>query len=350
MRVQANNQMAVIASFRVLDEAYAWLRHQHLDAPANRPFWAMSLQWPTVRAQLRLQLQAGDYHFSPLEHVQLQNGEWISRWQPTDAIVLKAMTLVLTPFMSQAMNLKAATHLKGNGGLKAAVRSTERFAQSNQFVIKTDIADYYASISHHRLHEMLCDVIHDRRVQRLLWQVMNRVHVTRGEHRLIEHKSIPRGCPISPLLGAIYLWPLDEMARKHQLSYVRYMDDIVIFSKTRHQLKRIIKGVYACLDELALTLAHDKTWIGRVSKGFDFLGYHISLNGLSMAKRSFDRMSVKLHRLFEQGADHARLVQYLQHWIRWAKTGVSLHVKALTLKITEILRNTLHVHVPLKSQ
>jgi len=69
---------------------------------------------------------------------------------------------------------------------------------------------------------------------------------------------------------------LDEMARKHQLSYVRYMDDIVIFSKTRHQLKRIIKGVYACLDELALTLARDKTWIGRVSKGFDFLGYHRS--------------------------------------------------------------------------
>jgi hypothetical protein len=54
-------------------------------------------------------------------------------------------------------------------------------------------------------------------------------------------------------------------------------------------------------------------------------------------------------RLFEQGADHARLVQYLKNWIRWAKTGVSLHVKALTLKITEILRNTLHVHVPLKS-
>jgi hypothetical protein len=95
--------------------------------------------------------------------------------------------------------------------------------------------------------------------------------------------------------------------------------------------------------------AANKTWIGRVSKGFDFLGYHISLNGLSMAKRSFDRMSVKFHRLFEQGADQARLVQYLQHWIRWAKIGVSLNVKALILKITEILRNTLHVHVALKS-
>ena len=131
-----------------------------------------------------------------------------------------------------------------------------------------------------------------------------------------------------------------------QQGYVRYMDDIVIFSKTRHQLKRIIKCVYACLDELALTLAPDKTWIGRVSKGFDFLGYHISLKGLSMANRSFDRMSLKLHRLFEQGADHARLVQYLKNWIRWAKTGVSLNVKALTLNITKILRNTLNVHVP----
>ena len=343
------NQMTAIASHSVLDNAYAWLRHQRLDAPANRPFWALSLQWPRIRFQLRLQLQSGDYQLSPLQHIQLQNGEWVSRWQPMDAIVLKAMTLVLTPYMSQTMNLTAATHLKGNGGLKQAVRRTQQFARANHFVIKTDIADYYASISHHRLHTQLCEVIPDRCVQRLLWQVMNRVHVTRGNHRLIENTSIPRGCPISPLLGAIYLLPLDKMARKNQLDYVRYMDDIVIFSKTRHQLKRIIKGMYACLDELELTLARDKTWIGRVSKGFDFLGYHISLNGLSMAQRSWDRMTVKLRRRKEQGADQPRLVQYIKNWIRWAKTGVSLNVKALIFKTTEILQNTFHVQAPLKS-
>ena len=113
------------------------------------------------------------------------------------------MAMCLTPFLSQKMNLTAATHLKGNGGLKHAVRRTQQFAAANNFVIKTDIANYYASISHHRLHEMLCNVIPDRRVQRLLWQVMNRVHVRNGNHRLITNKSIPRGCPLSPLMAAL---------------------------------------------------------------------------------------------------------------------------------------------------
>jgi hypothetical protein len=142
---------------------------------------------------------------------------------------------------------------------------------------------------------------------------------------------------------------LDEMARKNQWDPVRYRDDFVIFTKSRHQLKRILKHVYRVLNSLGLKLAQAKTWIGRASKGFDFLGYRISPLGLSMAQRSWDRMTVKLHRLFEQGADQPRLVQYLKNWIRWAKTGVSLNVKALILKTTEILRNTLHVQAPLKS-
>ena len=80
--------------------------------------------------------------------------------------------------------------------------------------------------------------------------------------------------------------------------------------------------------------------------GFDFLGYRISPQGLSMTKRSFDLMTVQLHRLFEQvRGDQPRLVQYQQYWIRWVTTGVSLNVKSLILKTTAIFQHTLHVHL-----
>jgi hypothetical protein len=51
-----------------------------------------------------------------------------------------------------------------------------------------------------------------------------------------------------------------------------------------------------------------------------------------MAKRSWDRMTVKLYRLFEQGADQPRLVQYVKNRIRSAKVGVSLHTKGTNFK------------------
>ena len=46
------------------------------------------------------------------------------------------------------------------------------------------------------------------------------------------------------------------------------------------------RGIYPVLTELGLTLAFDKTWIGRVAKGFDFLGYRLSPEGLTVAVRS----------------------------------------------------------------
>ena len=66
-----------------------------------------------------------------------------------------------------------------------------------------------------------------------------------GEHRLIENKSIPRGCSLSPLLGSSFIYSLSMNGRvKNKIDYVRYMDDVVILTKTRHQLKRALKSVY----------------------------------------------------------------------------------------------------------
>ena len=62
-------------------------------------------------------------------------------------------------------------------------------------------------------------------------------------------QQAPRGYPLSPLFAAVYLQPLDELARKNKHDYVRYMDGFVIFAKSHHQLRRIIKDVYRILND-----------------------------------------------------------------------------------------------------
>ena len=344
-----NNLMSTIASVSVLDAAYAWLRAHRLESHPNNPFWSLSIKWPSIRTHLRTTLQAGNYSLSPLTQLQLQNGESVSYSDPQDSIVLKAMAIVLTPILTKKMNLQAATHLKGHGGLKKAVATTQKLAKKNTFVLKTDIGKYYESMQHHILQQQLCTHITDRRVIRMLWQVMNRVSVRDGNHRLIERKSIPRGCPLSPLFSAIYLQPLDEFARKNKLGYVRYMDDFVIFAKSRHQLRRIIKDVYRIINDLGLKLAQAKTWLGRFRRGISFLGYEISPRGIHVAQQTFDRMKARFHRLYEQGVDTKRLVKYVNNWIKWARSGVSLDIEKLKLKTTEILQNTFDIQVPLKN-
>jgi hypothetical protein len=52
----------------------------------------------------------------------------------------------------------------------------------------------------------------------------------------------------------------------------RFMDDILILAPTHWQLRRAVKVVNQMLGALGLEKHPDKTFIGRIERGFDFLG------------------------------------------------------------------------------
>ena len=72
---------------------------------------------------------------------------------------------------------------------------------------------------------------------------------------------------------------------------VRFMDDILILAPTRWQLRGAVKVVNQMLGELRLEKHPNKTFIGRIEHGFDFLGYHFSPAGLTVAKKTIENVS-----------------------------------------------------------
>ena len=58
------------------------------------------------------------------------------------------------------------------------------------------------------------------------------------------------------------------------------MDDILILAPSRWQLRRAIATMNGVLADLGLEQHPDKTTIGPVARGFDFLGYTYSAAGL----------------------------------------------------------------------
>ena len=136
------------------------------------------------------------------------------------------------------------------------------------------------------------------------------------------------GGSISPLLGAVYLTPLDrameeQLQPRHGIRYQRFMDDYVIFAPTRHKLKAALRTMYRVLDQLKLCVHPDKRSIGTTHRGFDFLGYRIhSDRKLRPARQSLNRLLVRSRRLYEQGVDINRLRQYVQRWLIWLHSGL----------------------------
>ena len=105
------------------------------------------------------------------------------------------------------------------------------------------------------------------------------------------------------------------------LPYVRYMDDWVILAKTRWALRRVVQQVNTILDHLKLEKHPDKTFIGRIDRGFDFLGYRFVAEGLRLAAQTKQRLVERATRLYEQGAAASRIGEYVRHWLTWVRSG-----------------------------
>ncbi len=159
---------------------------------------------------------------------------------------------------------------------------------ANSFVLRTDVKSYYASIGHVALMDRLAQHITDRSILNLLGHYMRRTSERGGEFWDYE-RGISLGCPLSPLMGAFFLNEFDERMERTGLFYVRFMDDILVLAPSRWTLRRAVKAVNEVLESLRLEKHPDKTFIGRIEKGFDFLGYHFSRDGLTVAKATIER-------------------------------------------------------------
>lgn len=128
-------------------------------------------------------------------------------------------------------------------------------------------------------------------------------------------------------MGALFLQTLDERMEQLGLFYSRYMDDIVVLAPSCWKLRRAVRVVNQTLNGLRLEKHPEKTFIGRIEKGFDFLGYHLRPGRLGVAQKTVERFVERARRLYEQepggGLASSRLGRYVQRWFRWARAGFS---------------------------
>ena len=308
-----------IASDNVLDAAYSWLCEKRSHYHFNGDVWHLRRWWHEKKPLLQQQLRDGSFKFRELRLIRGEERQ-IEWWSSLDALVLKAMSIVLREHIQPLLSARCF-HLAGSGGMKAAVREVAANVGSNKFVFRTDVKGYYASINHHILMEIVGRYVQDEKVLALLWGYLRRF-VSDGGKLIDITQGISLGCPLSPLMGALFLKPLDDRMAQLGCFYVRFMDDWVVLAPTRWKLRRAIRAVNEVMASLRVEKHPDKTFIGRIVRGFDFLGYWFSAAGVGVARKTVDRMLEKVSRLYEQGADAVRIETYVWRWWMWVRSGV----------------------------
>jgi RNA-directed DNA polymerase len=203
-----------------------------------------------------------------MSRVTKANGDTLHLWSSQDALVLK----ILAETLPQHVSLHpACTHIKGHGGLKATVRQLQRALPEYQFVMKTDVKGYYASIDHTILLNQLAKDTKSPYLFRLICQYVKRTVEHGGLYRDIQ-RGITRGCALSPVIGAYYLRVLDEKLTTTDLHYARYMDDIVVLTKTRWQLRRAVCTLNQVFNRLKCNSNLTKPSLTELRAGLIFWG------------------------------------------------------------------------------
>ena len=91
-----NITAARMASNDILELAFSWVCKQREPRSHNNSVWDLRFNWETRKAVIQSQLLSGEYRLSPLRSYDIL-GEFISSWDASDAVVLKALTLTLQP-------------------------------------------------------------------------------------------------------------------------------------------------------------------------------------------------------------------------------------------------------------
>lgn len=223
--------------------------------------------------------------------------------------------------------------------VKTIKRWRDKYHGKKIYVAELDIKKFYDSIDVETLKANLQKIVRDKRYLELLFRVID-----------TGAPGLPKGFYTSPWLANFLLTPLDNYITQilRPDHYLRYMDNMFLFAKSKKTLHRIVRNISAYMGEnLHLCLKED--WqvfrfegenrkAGKVTgRAINCLGFVIHRDRITMRKSILKRARAKANRMQRKRRctrkDASAIISYMGwfrhtdtygYYLKWIKPKVSV--------------------------
>lgn len=245
-----------------------------------------------------------------------------------DRVVHHALMTHIGPVLDRSLIFDSYACRVGKGSHRAVARAA-KFSNRAAWYVHADVAKYFPSIDHFVLRAQLAHKFRDKRLLRLVDQILD------GHS---DQKGLPIGALTSQNFANAYLSSVDRLVTEHRsaIGYVRYMDDMVWWCPSRKDCQTILSEVKSALLRLRLVLKIEPT-PQRTRDGMTFCGYRVLPGKILLSSRRRQRFTTHLQsaerdceaRIVSPGELQKRMdpvlatVRYARSW-RWRTERLGL--------------------------
>lgn len=234
-----------------------------------------------------------------------------------DQIIHWSLINIIKPLLMRGMYQWNCASIQNRGTLyaKNAVEKWVRNDHKNtRYVLKVDIKKYYPSIDKEKLKQKFRKIIKDKDT---LWLIDTII----DSHDI----GIPIGNYTSQWFANFYLQDIDHFI-KEKLGvkyYVRYMDDMVLFSANKKHLRHVKIQLEQQINNESLTIKSNWQMFPIDKRTLDFIGYSFNRNKTFVRKRITNRMRKKFYKFKKHKSKHnaAGMISYLG-WLKHSDSFV----------------------------
>lgn len=305
------------------------------------------------REEILTSLLEGSYKPYPVKRVEIpkENGKTRKLGIPTltDRVIQQAILQVLSPIYENQFSA-TSYGFRPNRGCHDALKKCQEYAdQGYWYVIDMDLEKFFDTVNQSMLMEILSRTIKDNRVLSLIQKFLNSGIMDKGMF-IRSEEGIFQGGPISPLLANVMLNELDQELDEWGYRFVRYADDLMIFTKSKRAAQRQYERVSKFIEgKLKLRINKDKTKVSKLNE-VKYLGYAFyRFKGecrLRVHPKSINKLKDKLKEVTGRSNGMSiegrklKLNQIIRGWVQYFKLA---DMKTVMQAIDEWLRRRIRM-------